>query len=138
MIRRAFALALLLAVAAGGPAQASHGTQDFVATGGVLLPTPSVNSTLFTCDTGSSLQGRTHYWIPLPDGSNGHAFTAVSGSPDDDIEIHFRSPGCIPIAVSDTTGDESGTVPLRAAWARIELTLGFDATFTLTIVDVLP
>ncbi len=99
-------------------------------------------------------QGLDGYWIEIPEGAGGHAATLTADAPNEvdawfyDLDCNLiRPPSSMSAGPKDEhaysmagsgdlpEGDKAGTIPAEAAFAAVDLYLGFNATFTFTILD---
>jgi hypothetical protein len=140
-------LALAVFAAMGGTAHAEHGTADFVRDGHVLIGDNAGYVAIATeaaigCEPDAPWQGIDSVLVELPAGSAGHtARLDWAADAITDFDVYFLDAECQLLSdESMVTGDapEVGIVPEGAVWAEVDLFLGADADFTLTVEDVLP
>lgn len=125
-------------LAAAVPAWAGHGG-TFQVSGQIAAPAyGAVSDNTLPCDASSPLQGIDAFWIPLPDGVQGHTAELLPASAYDDLDAYFWDGDCALIgddsmARASLGEAEGGTVPDDAAWAEVDLFAGAVASFTFTV-----
>jgi hypothetical protein len=121
----------------------AHANTDFVATGnarvGDLL---SPVTGLTPCDESFRTNGVDGRMVHLPEGSGSHRITLVGTDSSGlaDFDVQFLDAGCnyIDGTALANDGNEEGNVPDGAEWAEVDLFTGVNASFTLTVYDVIP
>lgn len=139
-----FLLVPVLVLALAQPASAATFTEEGTISYGNPLNRNigGVTEIVTPCDPQGGLQGFDGWWIKLPSGSVGKQAALKSSGVDTNVYFYDGS-GCGFVSNSDDpnalgmatdlTPDEQGTIPNGAAWAIVDLIVGYEATFTFSV-----